>query len=252
VALAERNEGGLRHELRTAIEEEVSGLVLQERNLPLPDFPGVGGVDLIVVNTQDRGFRYLAELKWSTDPRRDKIFEAAWDLVKLAIAGREPGIEACCLVTGASRHAWEKTECADIFEGATIEVEELWRRPLYAPGPNGGKTVGEDLEIGGRGNIFLRAPNPISTVPIAQAPIASEAGNWELRAVAVFGGKATLQFADPSPFPRPITQKWLNKNVPRMEDELYERLLAWLRKKGWTAHDLETRVYPLRRDHGQK
>jgi hypothetical protein len=247
VALVERNEEGLRHEIRAAIEEEAPLLVLQERNFPLADFPGVGGVDLIVLRQEDRTFQHLAELKWTTDPSRDKIFEAAWDLIKLAIAGREPGIDACCLITGASKDAWSKTECADIFEGATIEIDELWRRHLYAPGPNGGKTVGEDLEIGGRGNIFLRAPNPITTVPITHAPITAGLEHWELRAVAVFGGQATVEFAEPSPFPRPITQKWLNTTVPEMEEQLFERLLVWLEKKRWTRQDLETRVFPLRR-----
>src|SRR5689334_12135198 len=58
------------------------------RMLRTRDFPGIGPVDVVLVRP-----RALIELKWSyTAP--GKIFESAWDAVKLALLGEEHGYRA--------------------------------------------------------------------------------------------------------------------------------------------------------------
>lgn len=169
------------------LSEAYPGHVRKNRKVPISGFfPNVGNVDLLVDRVPGQTFCWLGELKWSYGTP-DKIFEAAWDAVKLALAAHQYAktVTRCWLVTGAPPQSWAKTCCADLFENGEIDVQELWQRPLVPRrGPNNGATVGEDLEIGGGANMFIRAPRlRVSRV----ADIAFLCGDeaWELRASSV-------------------------------------------------------------------
>jgi len=151
----------------------------------------------------------LIECKWSADGRRDKIFEGAWDAVKLSLATREPGVRGW-LVTGAPASSWAKSETADLFATGTISSRELWARALQSPGPNGGRTVGEDCELGGRGNMFTHAH---AGLVISAVSVTRAADFWEIRAARVHGRGDLVRFADDPEFPPTINQRWLERNV---------------------------------------
>jgi hypothetical protein len=98
--------GILCQELRTALQLEVRANTTG--GLTLAQLRGVGGFDVVGYARGEPV--YLAELKWSKDTR-EKIFEATWDAVKLALAIHEhPVTRRCWLVTGASEAAWRDTE----------------------------------------------------------------------------------------------------------------------------------------------
>jgi hypothetical protein len=144
-----------RKHLDPALKEalgELTGTAVWGKQLVSEHFPGVGPVDLCVVDPP-----MLLELKWSYDETRSKIFESLWDAVKLALLCGEPpaqlhphfkGTPAGYVVTSASTAAWRACECAELFEDGRVDPREMWSRPLVPPGPNGGGTIGEDLILG--------------------------------------------------------------------------------------------------------
>lgn len=151
--------------------------VVERRSVKLDHFPNVGGADVTLYDAAGNVW-CLAELKWSVGSR-DKIFEAAWDAVKLALAREQHQLASGWLVTGASEASWAATECADLFRDGEVDVRELWDRPLIPPGPNGGMTVGDDLEIGARGLMFEAAPTQLTVRSIVAQPMkrGDESGN---------------------------------------------------------------------------
>ena len=109
----------------------------------------------------------LIELNWSHDESRSKIFESVRDAIKLSILAAERGSFAY-LATGASLGAWKESESRDLFEEGDVEPSELWQRELDPPGPNGGKTVGEDLVRGSPSQGGPReAPRQIAVTGVA-------------------------------------------------------------------------------------
>jgi hypothetical protein len=71
--------------------------------------------------------RHVAELKWC-QAGDDKVYEAIWDLFKMALALRLPGMRTAHLITGAPVEMWPRAFCADLFAGGTFTVEELCAR----------------------------------------------------------------------------------------------------------------------------
>jgi hypothetical protein len=64
-------------------------------------------------------FRHVGELKWC-QLGDDKVYEAIWDLFKLAVITRITGIRTAHLVTGAPTAIWPTAFCADIFNGGHV------------------------------------------------------------------------------------------------------------------------------------
>lgn len=246
-SLADFREDDLSAMLCLELEQIAPGRVFERRGSSPPDFPGVGPLDLGIWREPETSVALAAELKWSTNEARDKIFESAWDAVKLAIWHGHASLNGCALITGASKVAWKKTECADLFEGARIEVAELWGRRLYAPGSNGGNTVGEDCYVGGRENTFIRAPKAIATRALADEEVKRSGERWRIRAASVEPSGPIVRFAPDPEFPTRINQPWLDQHVPSMPEERFARLLDRLKAKRWTPYEIETRVRPLRR-----
>jgi hypothetical protein len=235
----------LRSALVDALRRRFDGVVDTERSIAIPEFQGVGPVDVLLRADSASAPWGLIECKWSADLRRDKIFEGAWDAVKLALATREPGVQGW-LVTGAPLSSWAASETADLFADGILSSKELWERPLRSPGSNGGLTVGEDCEAGGLGNMFTHAH---AELVISAVAAARATDSWEIRATRVVGQGELVRFADAPEFPRSVNQHWLAKHVPDMDADTFERLLLRLRAKRWTDAEVAQRVMPLRAAH---
>jgi hypothetical protein len=64
-----------------------------------------------------------------------------------------------------------------------MDPREVWSRALVPPGPNGGRTVGEDLILGSSSNSQpLAAPERLSVRRVTTAAVGDE---YEVRAVRV-------------------------------------------------------------------
>jgi hypothetical protein len=239
-------EEALRAALVEAIRRRTDWLVATERVVPIEEFQGVGPVDILLHEASEATPWGLIECKWSTDMRRDKIIEGAWDVIKLALATRRAS-RCGWLVTGAPTSSWATTETADLFAAGTVHTRELWNRRLRKRGANGGNTVGEECELGGRGNRFTHAPTDLVIAPVATARTPS--GSWEIRASRVRGRGPLVWFADPPEFPSRLNQAWLDGNVPDMDQDTFARLLTRLRQKRWTELEISERVLPLRQRH---
>lgn len=236
------NESRLRERLCLALRHLAPAKTEPERSVPMRGFQGVGPVDVVLRDTNADAIVGLVECKWSVDINRDKIYEGAWDAVKLSLA--EAATSGRWLVTGAPDQSWGDTETPDLFADGAIDTVELWGRELRRPGPNGGTTVGADCEAGGRGNMFTDAPERLQIMSIVSAPVPKAA--ITLKASRVAGDGRMLPFASPPEFPAVIGQGWLVAHVPTMPPDQFERLLDRLRAKRWTEQDLAERVLPLR------
>jgi hypothetical protein len=234
----------MRDRLARALGHLTEAWIETEWHTPIPEFRGVGPVDIVVRSTEQGEVIALIECKWSTDTSRDKIYEGAWDAVKLALATASTPTADGFLVTGAPRDSWQHTETADLFNTGTVSTPELWARPLQPPGPNGGETVGADCEAGGRGNMFTHAPEQLVINLIADESVADV--DITIKASTVQGAGPLIRFAPEPEFPHPMSKRWLDETVPTMPDDAFDRLVTWLRQKRWTQDELERRVYPLR------
>ena len=237
-------EATMRDRLARALGHLTDASIRTERKLSVPQFRGVGPVDVVAGSSENGAVIAAIECKWSTDPRRDKIYEGAWDAVKLALTAVNAPAAAGYLVTGADTESWTRSETADLFVTGTINTRELWNRPLSPRGPNGGFSVGADCEAGGRGNMFTEAPERLAITAVAEHAI--KGVNMTIKASRVLGAGPMIAFGPQPEFPERMSQRWLEQNVPAMPDEIYERLIAWLKQKSWTEEELAQRVHPLR------
>jgi hypothetical protein len=236
----------MRKRLIMALAHTTGAAVVGEKHVEVPGFQGVGPVD-VVVNASTNGSPIgMVECKRSQDPKRDKIYEALWDAIKLALAIEAALNAAAYIVTGASGAAWKSTESSDLFETGRLSTTELWNRPLIPPGPHGGHTFGEDLLAGGYGNNFEWAHAQLRFTLAGEAAV--DGMDFTIKVVQVEGMGELLRFADPPEFPERIDQKWLEAHIPAMDDSQFERLLERLRAKRWTSKEIEHRVLPLRND----
>jgi hypothetical protein len=238
------NEARMRDRLAEALR--ATGLWIDtERHVSIPAFRGVGAVDIVARPRSNDLASGLIECKWSVDTSRDKIYEGAWDAVKLALATRANPSASAFLVTAAPSQSWNGSETPDLFHDSTIHTRELWDRPLSPKGPNGGTTVGADCEAGGYGNMFTHAPEVLTVRAVVHAQVPGT--DMVIKASAITAAsEAMIEFAPAPEFPERMTQRWLENNVPSMPDDVFERLLTWLAHKRWTQHELDLRVHPLR------
>jgi hypothetical protein len=238
------NEGNLQRRFHAALTENTAGAVERERHVDVPGFQGVGPVDIVISDVSGKPSG-LIECKWSVDLKRDKIYEGAWDAIKLALgAARHDAI--AWLVTGAPEDSWRRTETPDLFADGEVDSASVWARPLYARGPNGGMTVGEDCEAGGRGNMFTHAPETLLVKDIAD--VAVPGSDVRIRAARISGDGSMIRFGPDPEFPSSINQRWLGTHVPDMSPAQFDRLLARLLLKRWTKAEIDSRVRPLRKD----
>jgi hypothetical protein len=182
--LASLREEALRTALFEALSRRLPGHVRKERDLRSPAFRGAGGSDVLVDCVPERRVAWLAETKWSyTDP--PKVFEAVWDAIKLCLQIRDRGVARGWVIVGASDAAWGIAEGSELFTPGSTDTLVLWKQPLTPPrSPNYGKTVGEDLVIGGNGNRPTAVPRRIHSEAVATIPLDGDE-RWTVRAVAV-------------------------------------------------------------------
>lgn len=246
-AEAHVNEDRVRKHLCAALADLTDAAVEPERHIEVPCFQGVGPVD-IVLRAGPGGEEAcgLIECKWSTSISRDKIFESAWDAVKLALAIPK-STAGRWLVTGAPSVSWDRSETSDLFVTGEIHVGELWGRKLYARGHNGGWTVGEDCEAGGRGNVFTHAPERISVRAVSDVAVPGAQARIRVARVRAVPGPL-IRFHDDPEFPALIRDQWLVDHVPLMPDDQFERLVQWLNLKRWTESDIAAKVLPYRHE----
>jgi len=218
--------------------------------LTTPAFPGLGAVDVILTRP-----RALIELKWAYYSP-GKIYESLWDAVKLALLGPAHSYAALYVGTGALRAEWGASESADLFTGAEIDPREFWERPLRPRGPNYGKTIGEDLIIGARGNRPRKMHRRIAIRPVATCEVA---GDFELRVVGIAGIDPVEDWSPddavpcgvpPEPdlesveLPARVTQAWIERTAPRLKPVAIRPFLRDLQVRGWSDGEIEERVRP--------
>jgi hypothetical protein len=226
-----------------------------------------GGVDLAVLDEYGQGW-LLMEMKV------DDLDQSLWDVFKLASLLRHEHVERAFLVYEAATPVFEgATACARLFRGAetrasVIELISLWPKAW------------SDLLDGGYGNHPLGAVADLKLVVRQAVPLVHYPGH-EIRLVEVIAaGEALEPFGEdgwparlptsirplrkevhrtprppsigqdhaPMPFPKRITQPWLESSVPDMDDAEFDELLEVLRRKGWSSMELDERVYPLHRE----
>jgi len=238
------SETRMREHLVTSLRHTSGATVVAERHVPIPEFQGVGPVDIIVRAQSGGPLTGLVECKLSRDRTRDKIFEGAWDAIKLALATRSSPSATAYLVTGATGAVWTESETGDLFVTGEVETRELWHRRLDPPGPNGGHTVGADCEAGGRGNMFTHAPERLQIRLIAD--VAVPGTDLMIKACRLCADGNLIRFADEPEFPQVIGANWLQAHVPSMPEDQFQRLLGRLRAKRWTEQELSDRVLHLR------
>lgn len=234
----------MRSRLICAISHLSHAVVRREQKIVIPGFQGVGPVDVVLTQGGGTSPVALIECKWSRDSQRDKIYEGAWDAIKLVLATTADPDAGAFLLTAAAEQSWAHSETADLFKSGRIDTRELWDRKLSPRGPNGGATVGADCLAGGHGNWFTQAPQRLVIEHILDAPV--QRTDVVLKLARIRGEGALVKFAEAPEFPERIDQKWLDANVPNMTEDHYLQLVQRLKNKRWTDVELQVRVQPLR------
>jgi hypothetical protein len=98
------------------LEAEFSDRVESTHKIAVPGWPSVGPVDVIVREAAGSETVDLAmELKWCSRSR-DVLYEAIWDIFKIALTTTREDRPTGYLLTGAPRGLWQTSEFSDLFE----------------------------------------------------------------------------------------------------------------------------------------
>jgi hypothetical protein len=224
-----------------------------------------GGVDLALLRPDGRAFA-LIETKIA------KLDESPWDILKLAALRRHPQVEGAFLVYEGPAALFESdSDCAVLFRGTRTRPIHLPTAELVGRWPR----AWANLLDGGYGNHPLDAPAGVSLCLrfVARAVRYPER---EIRVVEVaaldglgvtFSGDGWPVGVAPAArdaravrlsrderastrFPRPMRQAWLDERVAALSEREFDALLRELRSRGWSAEELDRRVYPRRPARG--
>lgn len=162
------------------------------KRLPVPDWPSLGRSAVDIVCDSKAG-THVVEVKWCHGGE-DKVYEAIWDLFKMALVRELDGIASAHLVTGCPVSMWETAFCADLFGGGIFEPEELCKR-IY---PTPSQRPGWDwLLSGGYDRFPERLPARIEIRRAGRCAVADGKEPWEVRAVSVHPlGDQRVEFID--------------------------------------------------------
>lgn len=178
-ALAERKD--LEPAAVMALTPTFGERVEKDRKIRIPEWDHVGNVDLLARDAPaSKSVTVLGELKWC-GPGHDILYEAIWDMFKLALATTRDDHPSAYLVAGAERSLWETSAFADLFDSATHRPVELCARRL----PDRQATLAwDDLLRGGYDHHPHRVPARTDTRVVGRAAV----GDWELHAVQLAVG----------------------------------------------------------------
>ncbi len=161
-----------------AISPAFTGRVEKDRRVAVPKWASVGNVDLVVRSKpgSDR-LAWVAELKWCR-PGDDILYEAVWDLLKMALVTTREERPSAYLITGAEKGLWRVSPFADLFDEGEHDPAELCFRELN---DRANTLAWDDLLRGGYDRYPDAVPARLHTSECGRAPV----GDWELRAVEV-------------------------------------------------------------------
>ncbi len=196
-----------------ALDARFPGLAEKDRRLEIPGWPAAGNVDILVRKAPSASSLLLAaELKWCA---ADKLYEAIWDLFKMAPLAGRGDVDAAYLATGASEEVWETSRCSDLFETSVQTPLDLCARRFTA---RSRRLMWDDLLEGGYDRFPAWVPAQIRTNVAAAVEMRTRNEAWELRIVRVTPvGTDRLEFRDgwpngdrPSDAKRPVAPDVIN------------------------------------------
>lgn len=189
-ALGERAD--LEPEFFRALDARFPGRAEKDRKLDVPAWPLVGNVDVLVRTApSSRSLLLAAELKWCVE---NKVYEAVWDLFKMALLAERSDVGAAYLATGAPLRLWEISGCSDLFDTTIQSPVDLCAR-RFATGSR--RLMWDDLLEGGYDRFPAWVPARIRTHLKAAVRMRVGAEDWELRVVQVTPARRErLEFRD--------------------------------------------------------
>jgi hypothetical protein len=116
-------------------------------------------------------------LKWA-GPGDDILYEAMYDLFKLALGTQREDRPAAYLLTGAAKSHWEGSAFADLFNDVQRDPVEPCKRRLQGREQ---KLAWDELLRGAHDSYPFVLPQGIQTEVTSRANV----GDWELRAAEV-------------------------------------------------------------------
>jgi hypothetical protein len=164
--------------LRDQLKAAVSTRMIPTRAWPLL---GRSTIDVVVGDPVSDALRWVAELKWC-QRAQDKIHEAIWDLFKLALLTHQFPRASAHLITGAPAAIWQRTLCADLFDGGHFSPQELCQRRFTA---GARRPLWDELLGGGYDRYPDSVPASIQTEPRPAVSVTDASGTWLLRAARV-------------------------------------------------------------------
>src|SRR5262249_7998027 len=150
---------------------------------------GRSSTDVVVQEEPSSAPDLVFELKWC-QRRNAKIYEAIWDLFKVALLVEQYGAVGY-LVTAAPTDMWEAALCADLLGPGTWSATDLLTRTF----PNG-RPIWDWLLEGGNDRYPDEVPTQISTFAAGNALVRFGDLIWELRAARVEPSSTRLLLAD--------------------------------------------------------
>jgi hypothetical protein len=176
------------HHLNAAVRQVLArqlGASVVEIVVPVAGWPSLGRSTTDTVVESKTGTcvpRLVAELKWISASGEYKVYEAMWDLFKMALQSRMSTVRAAYLITGAPPAAWQGDPCAGLFSDDLHRVDTLCQRRS-----NTRKRwlIWDWLLEGGRDRAPEFVPSPIRTVMLPSVTVRAGPHAWDLRAVRV-------------------------------------------------------------------
>jgi hypothetical protein len=172
--------------LRDAVNDAGIAFAVKNKKIAIPEWSTpprvVGRVDIAVSpSSAQTRFSLLAETKWCQFGD-DKVYEAIWDLFKMALATTRVDRPEAYLVTAATTDIWKTAFCADLLGSGVVSTEELCTRRF----PSGSQRLAWDYLLeGGYDRYPESVPARISTVLVGSTFIQGGDRTWEVRAVRV-------------------------------------------------------------------
>lgn len=179
-------------DLRSALANEMrhnDELVLTEARMAVPGWTAnLGGFDLAIV---DQDAVVLGETKWADG----NLYEAMWDILKLASATTAPRVEAAVAFYAAPTKQWHQAgTCAQLFEDRFVTARDLiWAFPTRW-----------QTNLEGSSARPHAVPIPIELRLLASEEIEIVGKQYEVRALSVLGDE---------PF-RTLENGWPHGEIP--------------------------------------